>query len=107
MPFRWFRVIACMAFIGIDVVQVVYRRFAEDACDRVSYTAHIGGAITGLLMGFVLLHNIRVINWERILFWVALGLYIIVLLICVVMAIFVQPDSKPLWSVDCIDQKNQ
>uniref|UniRef100_A0A914WTR6 rhomboid protease n=1 Tax=Plectus sambesii TaxID=2011161 RepID=A0A914WTR6_9BILA len=107
MPFRWFRILACAAFIGLDVGQVIYRRFFADECDNVSYTAHIGGAITGLLMGFVLLHNINVISWERVLFWVALGLYVIVFLICVVMVIFVQPESDPIWSVQCAKESNQ
>ncbi len=60
MPYKWWRLGAVAAFLLLDVSFAIYRRLFANECDRVSYTAHIAGAITGLLMGIVLLHNLQV-----------------------------------------------
>lgn len=55
------RLAVITVFIAFDLGTTVYRRFQEDKCDRISYTAHIAGIVTGLLMGIVILHNLEVL----------------------------------------------
>lgn len=60
MPFRLIRLFIISAYVFTDTASTIYRRFQVDECDRVSYTAHIAGAVTGVLMGVVILHNLKV-----------------------------------------------
>lgn len=60
MPFRLLRLSIISAYIFTDTALAVYRRFQMDECDRVSYTAHIAGIVTGLLLGVLILHNLKV-----------------------------------------------
>lgn len=58
MPFRFVRLLIISVYVFADTALAVYRRFQVDECDRISYTAHI--AVTGLLMGVIILHNLKV-----------------------------------------------
>ena len=42
----------------------------------VSYSAHIAGAVTGLLLGTVLLRNLSASTWERATWWCSLLLFL-------------------------------
>ncbi|KAI6229894.1 Rhomboid domain-containing protein [Aphelenchoides fujianensis] len=44
---------------------------------NVSHTAHIGGFVAGLLLGIVLLRNLRLKRWEQIAWGVCLGLFFV------------------------------
>jgi len=104
MPYKWFRLIAVIGFITLDVSVAIYRRFIASECGKVSYTAHIAGAITGLLMGIVLLHNLKVIEWEKFLIWASFGVYFVIFMLTIGLAIFIAPYSQPIWEVaDCAD----
>ena len=41
-----------------------------------SYSAHIAGAVTGLLLGTVLLRNLSASTWERATWWCSLLLFL-------------------------------
>uniref|UniRef100_A0A0N5AXS1 Rhomboid protease n=1 Tax=Syphacia muris TaxID=451379 RepID=A0A0N5AXS1_9BILA len=99
MPFRIVRLSAIILFIVYDLGGTLYRRLFVSACDRVSYSAHIGGAVTGLLMGIVLLYNLKVVKWERILMLVCTCIYSAIFLYVTAMCIFIEPFSKPLWKL--------
>uniref|UniRef100_A0A915Q043 EF-hand domain-containing protein n=1 Tax=Setaria digitata TaxID=48799 RepID=A0A915Q043_9BILA len=99
MPFRLVRLFIIMIYVFTDSLSTVYRRFQLDECDRVSYTAHIAGAITGVLMGIVILHNLKVLYWERILMIISLLLFGVIFIFLMAMVIFVTPFSKPIWDV--------
>ena len=43
---------------------------------QVGYAAHIGGAVVGLLLGIVVLRNLRVRKWERVFWWICLLLFL-------------------------------
>jgi Mn2+/Fe2+ NRAMP family transporter len=64
---------------------------------QISYAAHIGGAITGLFLGLVLLRNLKVLKWEQILQWISLAVYACIFLACAMVVIFVAPDKSPLF----------
>ncbi|VDK83703.1 unnamed protein product [Litomosoides sigmodontis] len=107
MPFRFVRLFIIVTYIFTDTASAVYRRFQVDECDRISYTAHIAGAVTGLLMGVAILHNLKVLYWERILMIVALVLFGTIFLFLTAMVIFVNPFSKPIWdTVHCKSEPN-
>nr|CDP96625.1 BMA-ROM-1, isoform b [Brugia malayi]CRZ24543.1 BMA-ROM-1, isoform a [Brugia malayi] len=105
MPFRLVRLFIISAYVFTDTASTVYRRFQVNECDRVSYTAHIAGVVTGVLMGVVILHNLKVLYWERILMTVSLILFGTIFLLLTAMVIFVSPFSKPIW--DTIHCKNE
>uniref|UniRef100_A0A0R3RFF1 Rhomboid domain-containing protein n=1 Tax=Elaeophora elaphi TaxID=1147741 RepID=A0A0R3RFF1_9BILA len=105
MPFRLVRLLIISAYIFTDTASAIYRRFQTDECDRVSYTAHIAGAVTGLLMGVIILHNLKALYWERILTVVSLVLFGAIFLFLTAMVIFVNPFSKPVW--DTVHCKNE
>lgn len=98
MPFRFVRLLVISVFVFADTVLAVYRRFQVDECDRISYTAHIAGSVTGLLMGIIILHNLKVLFWERILMIVSLILFGTIFLFLTAMVIFVSPFSQPIWN---------
>uniref|UniRef100_A0A1I7VU98 Rhomboid family protein n=1 Tax=Loa loa TaxID=7209 RepID=A0A1I7VU98_LOALO len=104
MPFRLIRLFIISAYVLADIAVTVHRRFQMDECDRISYTAHIAGAVTGLLMGVIILHNLKVLYWERILMTVSLVLFGTIFLFLMAMVIFVNPFSKPIW--DTVQCKN-
>ncbi|CAG9536978.1 unnamed protein product [Cercopithifilaria johnstoni] len=107
MPFRLVRLFIISAYIFTDTASTVYRRFQVDECDRISYTAHIAGAVTGLLMGVVILHNLKVLYWERILMIVSLVLFGTIFFFLTAMVVFVNPFSKPIWdTVHCKKELN-
>ncbi len=91
-----------MVFLGFDIGHVIYRRLALDACDKVSYTAHIGGALAGLLLGVILLRNIHRLKWERVLQWIGLGMVLRVMLIAIIMTIVIKPGGDALLSTRCV-----
>ena len=38
--------------------------------------SHISGAVVGLLLGIVVLRNLRVLTWERVIWWFSLLLFL-------------------------------
>lgn len=43
---------------------------------QVSYTAHLAGFIAGLLVGLMVLRNLRKLLWEVILKWIGFVIYL-------------------------------
>ena len=48
----------------IDTIFAVIRRFKPTSDQQVSFTAHLAGAIAGLLIGIIVLKNRKVHAWE-------------------------------------------
>ena len=61
---------------------MIYFRSRND--NRVSYLAHLFGAIAGLLVGIGILRNLEVESWEKILWWIAVGLYVIMMAVGII-----------------------
>ncbi|VDN03966.1 unnamed protein product [Thelazia callipaeda] len=100
MPYRLFRLLTISTYVVLDIASTIYRRLQSDACDRISYTAHIAGAVTGILMGIIILHNLKVLYWERILMIISLFLFATIFVFLIAMAIFMNPSSKPIWNTE-------
>ncbi|KAI6206399.1 hypothetical protein M3Y94_00906200 [Aphelenchoides besseyi] len=58
IEFNWAHALVIGAFVTFDVAVAVYARYFNGP-DKVSHTAHIGGFVAGLLLGIVLLRNLR------------------------------------------------
>lgn len=56
-----------LIFCLVDFATAVYERHhtAEGFTYRTSYMGHLAGALSGLLLGIVVLNNIRVHDWEE------------------------------------------
>ena len=56
-----------------DVSWAIYNRMSDcellvgSECQNVSYVAHLAGAVTGLLVGFLALRNRQVDTWEKVM----------------------------------------
>ncbi|UYV61261.1 RHBDL2 [Cordylochernes scorpioides] len=74
MEFAWVRAIA-LGFVAIsDVANAIVERY-QGKTNRISYAAHIAGALAGLLIGARVLRNLRVYRWEDILAWVFFSIF--------------------------------
>uniref|UniRef100_A0A914EB71 rhomboid protease n=1 Tax=Acrobeloides nanus TaxID=290746 RepID=A0A914EB71_9BILA len=87
MEFNWIRAIILSVFIIADISTAVYQRFIENAITKTSYISHLGGFIAGLLLGIVVLRNLRRLAWENYAWWVALVAFILYVIVCVVLMI--------------------
>lgn len=102
MPFRWFRLGGLGAFLAFDIGHVIYRRIALSVCDQISYTAHIGGSVAGLLLGVALLRNIHTLKWEKVVKWVGLGLYLAIMVFAIIMTIVIKPGESAIFTTRCV-----
>lgn len=91
MEFAVFRLIAIVLLIGVDLGVALYNRYGGNPylqSNSVSYVAHIGGFVCGLLMGIVVLRNFKQHSWERVVWWISLIGYIVLVIVCVLWNIF-------------------
>lgn len=75
MEFPALRLISLLLFAGVDTGVAVYYRYVQEEVP-VSYAAHAAGAAVGLLLGIVVLRNLRVRTWERVIWWFSLLLFL-------------------------------
>ena len=64
----------------IDTIFAVIRRFKPTSDQQVSFTAHLAGAIAGLLIGIIVLKNRKVHAWElklKIFCIISFGIFIL------------------------------
>ncbi|KAE9555211.1 hypothetical protein FO519_001561 [Halicephalobus sp. NKZ332] len=87
MPFRWIRVGIFGVFITADFGYAAYERFIAKADIKIAVTAHIGGAVTGALLGIVLLRNLENHKWEDYVWYAALLAYVLFNLVLIVLII--------------------
>ncbi|KAK0144714.1 Rhomboid-related protein 2 [Merluccius polli] len=87
-----FRIVAILAIVGVDVGFAIYRRFlSDDTGLKVSFVAHIGGAVAGMSIGYVFFsaYNQKLLKDPR--FWICIAGYIIFLIAAVLFNIFLSP----------------
>ena len=75
MEFPALRLIAFILLAGMDTGVAVYYRYVE-VDTQVGYAAHAAGALVGFLLGIVVLRNLRVHTWERVMWWICLLLFL-------------------------------
>lgn len=76
MEFAALRLLTFLTLGGVDIGVAVYYRYTGTSPGKVSYAAHIAGAVVGLLLGIVVLRNLRQHPWERALWWCCLLLFL-------------------------------
>ena len=79
--YRGLRLAFIVSFTTFDIGYALYGYYNTDVSPSTSYSGHLAGALTGLLLGLALLDNRKVLLWEKILKKVSIALYFILLLI--------------------------
>lgn len=94
------RVSLVSVFIIADFASALYRYYGDTgSADRVSYAAHLAGALAGLLCGFFLLKNFKTQKWEDILMKASIAIFIVCILASIFFNIFC-PCYEPYKSRD-------
>ena len=95
MEYAWVRLLGLITFAFTDVGVAIYDRYHQMANHRVSYAAHIAGAVAGLLLGLIVLRNLRVRRWETLVGLIATAAFALLLLIAVLFNIFAVDFFEP------------
>ena len=78
--------------IILNIAEAIY--YVETA---VANYAHAGGCLVGLLLGVVVLKNFRKYKYERVLFWISLTIFLVLLGIGVILNVAYIP-CKSNWT---------
>ncbi|KAB0791261.1 hypothetical protein PPYR_03061 [Photinus pyralis] len=62
-----------------DIGSAIYERHISPPSSSVSYTAHIAGAVAGLLMGINIVRNVKITHSENVIWWVSVILYVLLM----------------------------
>ncbi|KAH7727499.1 Rhomboid-related protein 3 [Aphelenchoides avenae] len=94
MEFNWVVALIFGVLVSFDFGWALYQRYGVKADTKTSYTAHIGGFLAGLLLGIILLRNLRKTKWERIIWWIAVIVFALYVLVCAnVILIMPKPEK--------------
>uniref|UniRef100_A0AAG5DG55 EF-hand domain-containing protein n=1 Tax=Anopheles atroparvus TaxID=41427 RepID=A0AAG5DG55_ANOAO len=66
--------IFCVTDLGVSIYNSI-----NDPFDKVGYIAHASGALAGFLVGIGVLRNLKVVPWERKLWWCAVTVYFLLM----------------------------
>lgn len=100
-------VVSVVALTDIIVyVYDVYIKHPDDEATPISYPAHISGAVTGLLVGIIILRNLQWEKWERIIWAVSFLIFVCLMLVAIIWN-FTDPDhfTGSQIPVPCISDK--
>ncbi|XP_035793363.1 protein rhomboid-like isoform X1 [Anopheles albimanus] len=64
----------CITDLGTSIYNSIH-----DPFDKVGYVAHASGALAGFLVGIGVLRNLKVVPWERKLWWCAVTIYFLLM----------------------------
>ncbi|XP_066251521.1 rhomboid-related protein 2-like [Euwallacea similis] len=85
-----------LSVIGVcDLGSALYDRYFLNINKQVGCIAHLGGAVAGLLVGIYILKNLKVKNFERYLWWMAVVAFVVFILICILLNILL-PQRYPV-----------
>lgn len=100
MEFAVVRLLILGVLAVLDVGTAIYHRHFSTSPTKVGYTAHLAGAVAGLLIGTLLLRNLRVLAWERRWKWFCLLAATALFLSAVLVNVLV-PDHFPPPCYNC------
>lgn len=95
MEYAWVRLLGLITFAASDIGIAVYDRYYQMTNNRVSYSAHIAGAVAGLLLGLIVLRNLRVRRWETLVGLIATAAFVLLLLIAILFNVFAVEFFEP------------
>ncbi|RZC41427.1 rhomboid-related protein 2 [Asbolus verrucosus] len=67
-----------------DIGTAIYNRYVLDVNEHIGYVAHFAGAVAGLLVGLNVLRNLEITTTERVVWWISMITYIVLMLIAIV-----------------------
>lgn len=79
MMFPYVQMFVYVLIVACDLGQSIYDRYFLDVVSPVGISAHVGGAVAGLLVGIYTLRNLQVTRTEKYVWWIALILYIVLM----------------------------
>ncbi|XP_043485829.1 rhomboid-related protein 2-like isoform X2 [Polistes fuscatus] len=80
MEFAGLQSVVFLVIAVVDVGQAIYSRYVEvDVDNQIGYVAHLAGALAGLLVGINVLRNLEVRTWEKVIWWVSIVTYTILM----------------------------
>ncbi|CAI2723327.1 unnamed protein product [Schistosoma spindalis] len=83
------RLILIILLGGGDTGLAIYARLKNpDKRTRVGFSAHFGGFIAGLLLGVVILRNLKVEKWEKVFFWICILFYVLFSIAAILFNVF-------------------
>lgn len=92
------QLLCLLLLLAADIGIAVYNRFGDTGQpEKISYAAHVGGLIAGLLMGIVVLRNFRQKPWERAVWWFAILAFWLMVISCVFWNVYCPQCCKPVW----------
>lgn len=97
----WMRLLFLVAIVSVDTGSAVYKRFYNPGGGPVGISAHVGGLLTGLLLGVPVMKNVNILSWEKKVGWVTLSVFIVALIFCVLFNGLYQNYPKTDWSPCC------
>ncbi|CRL03870.1 CLUMA_CG016995, isoform D [Clunio marinus] len=97
MEYAVIQLFVFLVFCTTDIGFSIYRHL-NDPFDRVGYTAHLCGAIAGLLVGIGVLRNLNVQPHEKVIWWIAVTIYLALMAFGICVHVFpgiMGPDFFP------------
>ncbi|XP_076750073.1 rhomboid-4 isoform X1 [Xylocopa sonorina] len=79
MEFAVLQLLVFLVVTVVDIGQAIYNRYVLETNSQIGYVAHFAGAIAGLLVGINILRNLEVRRWEKIVWWVSIVTYIVLM----------------------------
>lgn len=79
MDYQLAQLIIFMVLVCCDIGNAIYERHVQNIFGRVSYVAHLAGALAGLLMGINVVQNVKVTRKETIIWWISVVTYIVLM----------------------------
>lgn len=67
-----------------DIGTAIYNRYVLDINEHIGYAAHFAGALAGLLVGINVLRNLSVTRTERIIWWISMVTYGLLMGTCII-----------------------
>ncbi len=63
---------------------------------RISLWAHLFGGLSGILVGIGILLNLKVRNWEKMVWWIAVSFYVVLMITGIFIHIFYEEYFKKI-----------
>lgn len=89
MQFPYIQLIFFGFLAFYDLGYSIYDHYFLNIPTNVGILAHLGGAMSGMLVGIYILRNIQITSLEKYIWWIALTLYIIFVGTVIIINIFV------------------